>query len=186
MLEESVRSRLHGRSPRRVEGEGRALRPAAVLVPLVADPAGHSLLFTKRAPWLKRQPNEISFPGGVIDPEDPSPLAAALRESREEVGLESGDVDVLGEMDEMVTLTGFRVTPFVGAIRGPYPFQPNHEVGELILAPLTSLRDPDTLRIEMRRLPSGAHVELYHYIFEGHDIWGITGRLIKELLLLLP
>jgi 8-oxo-dGTP pyrophosphatase MutT (NUDIX family) len=164
----------------------RELRPAAVLIPLVSEPGGHQLLLTRRARDLRRQPGDISFPGGAIDEADPTPLAAALRESEEEVGLKRGDVNVLGQMDERETVTGFRITPFVGAVRGPYPFKPNHEVAELILAPIATLRQPGTLRLEYRILESGAKIRVYHYLFQGHDIWGITGRLIKELLDILP
>lgn len=184
MLIEALRARLQGRTPgAAVEA---SLRAAAVLIPLVSEPDDHRLLLTRRAASLRRQPNEISFPGGVIDAGDPSPLAAALRESREEVGLESSAVDILGQMDEMVTRTGFRVTPFVGAVAGPYPFKPNHEVSELILAPLRKLRAKDALRVETRKLGSGVEIPVYHYLYGGYDIWGITGRLLKELLSLLP
>ena len=77
------------------------------------EPVGERLLLTRRSQTLRRQPGDIAFPGGGVDPEDPSPLATALRESHEEVGLSSDDVTVLGQMDERGTVTGFCITPFV-------------------------------------------------------------------------
>jgi 8-oxo-dGTP pyrophosphatase MutT (NUDIX family) len=151
----------------------------------VSSPDGEQLLFTRRAASLRRQPGEIAFPGGTIDPTDASPLAAALRESEEEVGLKASDVVILGQMDERATVTGFRITPFVGMVEGPYHFQTNHEVEELFLVPLASLREPGVLQVEHRPF-RGARVKVYHYRYREHDIWGITGRLVKELLELVP
>lgn len=178
---ERVRRRLSSRPP----GRGpRHLRAAAVLVPIIVNPAaeGESLLLTRRSKTLRRQPGDIAFPGGAVDESDPTPLATALRESREEVGLAPNDVTVLGQMDERGTVTGFRITPFVATIQGPYPFQTNEEVEALFEVPIVALRDPARLEVESRRFSDGTRREVYHYHFEGHDIWGITGRLIKEFL----
>ena len=182
-VEDALQKVLQARSPR--ASRRKELRPAAVLIPLVSSPDNLQLLLTRRASNLRRQPGDISFPGGAIDATDPNPQAAALRESEEEVGLRRSDVVVLGQMDERETVTGFRVTPFVGAVKGPYTFRPNHEVSELIWVPLSALRRPGMLRIE-HRLHRGATVPVCHYLYEGYDIWGITGRIIKELLDLIP
>jgi 8-oxo-dGTP pyrophosphatase MutT (NUDIX family) len=106
-LVERLKERLRERIPARASA---ALRPAAVLIPLLIEPEGHSLVLTRRAEILRRQPGDISFPGGTVDPADETPLAAALRESREEVGLDSGAVTLLGQMDERGTVTGKRRT----------------------------------------------------------------------------
>ncbi len=177
-LVEKVRERLRDRVP--ANGPPR-LRPAAVLIPIVIGPAGPSLLLTRRAETLRRQPGDISFPGGAVDPSDETPLAAALRESREEVGLDSEAVTLLGQMDERGTVTGFRITPFVGAILGPYVFKPNHEVGELLKVPIATLSDPAALSVETRRV-HGLPRDVYHYRYREHDIWGITGQLVKDFL----
>ena len=182
-LEDALRRRLMSRPPARVPQSD--LRPAAVLIPLVSMPRDHQILLTRRASNLRRQPGDISFPGGAVDEDDPSPLAAALRESEEEVGLEAGKVKILGQMDERETSTGFRITPFVGSVNGRYPFRPNHEVEELIRVPLSVLRRPDTLQPEYRR-HRGRKVKVYHFLVGGYDIWGITGRLIRDFLDLLP
>ncbi len=188
-LEELIRRRLGARSPRRAVAE--TLRPAAVLVPLISEPSktseadDYKLLFTVRASSLRRQPGDISFPGGAIDREDASALTAALRESEEEVGLKRSDVDVLGQLDEMPTITGFRITPFVGLVNGPYTFHQNHEVEQLLLVPLSTLREPGAVSVEQREIGPGRRIPVYHYRYGEHDIWGITGRLVKELLELL-
>lgn len=178
-LLERLRERLERNRPRRARGE---LRPAAVLLPVIMSPESPRLLLTRRSLRLRRQPGDISFPGGAVDPQDPTPLATALRESREEVGLRSEDVTVLGQMDERGTVTGFRITPFVGAVRGPYDFRPNHEVGELLEVPIAALSDPSVLRVEKRKLRDGTIRDVYHYHYQTHDIWGITGQLVRDFL----
>ena len=201
-LEDVIRRRLQGRAPRQVATK--TLRPAAVLVPLIRETDDYRLLLTVRASSLRRQPGDISFPGGAIDADDASPLTAALRESEEEVGLEPADVDVLGQMDEIPTITGFRITPFVGLVHcvstrdsipeilpstrpdaGPYAFRRNHEVEELLFVPLAILRRPDVVSVELREIAPGCQIPVYHYRYDEHHIWGITGRLVKELLELL-
>lgn len=176
---ERVRRRLADHVPK-IGPSG--LRPAAVLMPILVSSRIDTLLLTRRSQALRRQPGDIAFPGGSVDPEDASPLATALRESREEVGLDSNDVTILGQMDARGTVTGFSITPFVAAVAGPYPFRTNREVETLIEVPITTLSDPDILEIEKRRFPDGSLRSVYHYHFDGHDIWGITGQLIKEFL----
>jgi len=183
-IEQEIRRRLEARKPRHAVSDD--LRPAAVLLPLVSEEGDYKLLLTVRAASLRRQPGDISFPGGAIDPGDASPLAAALRESEEEVGLKASDVHILGQMDEMSTITGFYITPFVGLVKGPYAFRTNHEVEELLLVPLAALREPDVVSIERREISPGQRIPIYHYRHGEHDIWGITGRLVKELIELLP
>ena len=177
-LIDKLQKRLANRKPQRGLIE---LRPAAVLIPLILASEGHRLLFTVRASNLRRQPGEISFPGGAVDVSDSSLLATALRESWEEVGLESKYVSVLGQMDERGTSNGFRITPFVGAIQAPYQFKANYEVQELLEVPLESL-NRQAPKIKYRKHSDGSSQEMYHYIYGHYDIWGITGQLVKEFL----
>lgn len=146
------------------------------------EPETETLLLTRRSASLRRQPGDIAFPGGSVEPDDESPLAAALRESHEEVGLAPDDVTVLGQMDERGTVNGFCITPFVATVSGSYPFRANHEVDALLEVPIEALTRPDVFDVEKRALPNGQIIDVYHYHFEDHDIWGITGRLIKEFL----
>ena len=103
-----------------VRPEGRVLRPAGVLIALVQGPAGWSVVLTKRASGLKHHPGQIAFPGGKVDPGDADAVAAALRESHEEVGLNPAQVRVLGTMPAHETVTGFSVTPVLGVVSGAF------------------------------------------------------------------
>src|SRR5207253_7654072 len=114
-----------------------ALRPAAVLVPLVDYPAGMSVLLTQRTAHLSAHAGQISFPGGRIEADDRDAIAAALRETEEEVGLPRDRVEVAGRLDTYVTGTGFEITPIVGFVEPPFalaidPF----EVAEAFEVPL--------------------------------------------------
>jgi 8-oxo-dGTP pyrophosphatase MutT (NUDIX family) len=184
-LVERVRERLAMRAPRASPSSSAHLRPAAVLLPILVESGGHRLLLTRRSARLRRQPGDISFPGGAVDRGDRSPLAAALRESEEEVGLAAADVTLLGQLDERGTITGFRISPFIGAVPGRYDFRPNHEVAELLSVPIDALADPSALRVEKRRLKDGSVRDVYHYQYGEHDIWGITGQLVRDFLELL-
>lgn len=92
-------------------------RAAAVLVPLVMRPQGLTVLLTQRTQHLSTHAGQVSFPGGSREPDDPTPIATALRESREEIGLDAGAVEVIGRLPDYVTGTGFRVAPVVGLVR---------------------------------------------------------------------
>lgn len=177
-----VRERLKVRTPSSSAPVRDHLRPAAVLLPILVEPGSYRLLLTRRSARLRRQPGDISFPGGAVDRGDGTPLAAALRESEEEIGLAPADVTVLGQMDERGTITGFRITPFVGAVPGPYGFRANHEVAELLAVPIDTLIDPSALRVEKRKLNDGTVRDVYHYRYGEHDIWGITGQLVRDFL----
>src|SRR5690242_18924635 len=120
-----------------------ALRPAAVLVPLINRPEGMSVLLTQRTPHLTAHAGQISFPGGRIEESDADPTEAALRETEEEVGLPRDHVRVIGRLDTYVTGTGFEITPVVGIVKVPFslaidPF----EVAEAFEVPLSFVLDP--------------------------------------------
>src|SRR4030066_2008098 len=117
---------------------------AAVLVPLFKKGDGCHLLFTKRSDQVKHHKGEISFPGGVVDEEDLELINTALREADEEIGLRKSDVQILGILDDIVTVTEFIVTPIVGLFPYPYPFKVSEvEIAELIEVPLASLLKKD-------------------------------------------
>src|SRR5947199_7873175 len=109
----------------RLPGRGGEPIPAAVLVPLVNREEGLAVLLTQRSADLPDHPGQISFPGGRVEPEDPSIPAAALREAEEEVGLQRDRVAILGELATYETVTGFRVTPVVGWVEPPFDVTPD-------------------------------------------------------------
>ena len=123
------------------------LTPAAVLVPLVDRADELTVLLTQRTEHLRDHAGQVSFPGGRIEPNDPSHEAAALREAEEEVGLPSDRVDLIGRLDRYVTRTGFEVVPVIGIVNPPFPIRPDpFEVAEVFEVPLRFLADPKTIK----------------------------------------
>ncbi|MDL2345574.1 CoA pyrophosphatase [Deinococcus sp. MIMF12] len=154
-------------------------RRAAVLVGLTREPDPRVLL-TVRSADLPTHRGQISFPGGSLDPGE-TPVQAALREADEEVGLSPTDVTVLGELDDVFTPVGFHVTPVLARIPAQPRLTLNAEVAELLLPTLGELRAAPLVR-ETRTLPGGERVPLYRYPWHGHDIWGMTARVLHDLL----
>lgn len=158
---------------------------SAVLLALFDTAEGPALLYTRRSGALRSHPGEISFPGGRVDPGDASPLAAALREAHEEVGLEARDVDVLGHLTDYLTYRDVLVCAYVVAARRGVapPAAPRslEEVDEVFTVPLAALIDPrahESLRMD--GMPPGACVHYFHV--GGRTVWGITGELTARFL----
>jgi 8-oxo-dGTP pyrophosphatase MutT (NUDIX family) len=157
-----------------------ALIPAAVLVGVLGDPAP-GVLLTKRTAHLRAHSGQVSFPGGRIDATDASPEAAALREAWEEVGLDPGYVEILGRMDEVVTGTGFRITPILALVHPGFAAKPSpHEVETVFQLPLSVLLDPAA---PTRRsiVFAGAPREFWVWPHPDHDIWGATAAILVQL-----
>jgi len=159
---------------------------AAVLVPLFKKGDGCHLLFTKRSDQVKYHKGEISFPGGVVDEEDLELISTALREADEEIGLKKNDVQIIGILDDIVTITEFIVTPIVGLFPYPYPFKVSEvEIAELIEVPLSSLLHEECFS-EREIIRGGQKEVVYAYQYEKHIIWGATARILKQFLDLIP
>jgi len=177
---DQIRNILSSRQRRVIEHPSFA--HAAVLVPLFKKGEGCHILFTKRTDQVKYHKGEISFPGGVFDEKDSGLERTALREAFEEIGLKGNDVQIVGVLDDIVTITEFIVTPFVGLFSYPYPFKLSLiEIEELIEVPLSYLLDEECFgeRIIVR----GDRKEMvYSYQYENHIIWGATARILKQFL----
>jgi 8-oxo-dGTP pyrophosphatase MutT (NUDIX family) len=159
---------------------------AAVLIPFYEKAERCHILFTKRTQQVKHHKGQISFPGGVFDEEDGDLRRTALREADEEIGMKEKDTQIIGVLDDIVTVTEFIVTPFVGLIPYPYPFQLSEvEIEELIEVPLSSLLDERCFSEGMRDDEHGKRV-IYTYQYGKHAIWGATALMLKQLLELLP
>lgn len=154
---------------------------AAVLIPIVAEAGAPQVLFTKRAADLQDHAGEISFPGGRIETHDPDPIAAALRETEEELGLPQGLFEILGVLDAYETRTGFLVSPVVGIIAPPFTLRPDpREVAEAFQVPLAHILDRANHRREERE--AGGVARRFHVIpFGPHVIWGATAGMIMSL-----
>ena len=168
-------------NPAMVLPAGRVLRPAAVLVAVWDRPDGAHVVLTKRASHLQHHPGQIAFPGGKIDPADAGPEAAALREAREEIGLDPALVEVLGHLPAHETVTGFTVTPILGHIRADFTAVPEAgEVEEVFSVPLSHLMNLANFRVEKRRW-RGEWRHYYTVPYGPYYIWGATARILHSL-----
>ena len=159
--------------------EGRVLRPAGVLAPIVQQNDGLALLLTKRSSALKHHPGQIAFPGGKQDEGDADVIAAALREAEEEIGLPRGHVDVLGTLPAHETVTSFQVTPVIGFVDDLFEIRPEAgEVDEVFAVPLTHVLDPSNYVVQSRRW-RGQHRHYYTVPYGPYYIWGATARMLR-------
>jgi 8-oxo-dGTP pyrophosphatase MutT (NUDIX family) len=183
-LKQQIRAILTSRVRHTLDASG--LISAAVLVPMLFKEGQWHVLVTLRTERVEHHKGQISFPGGACDPEDVGLEATALRETLEEIGVSPGEVEVLGVLDDMTTITDFAVTPFVGVIPHPYSYQLNEdEVEAVVEVPLSFLRDPSNLRVERRQI-QGRVYDLLFWNYGIYTIWGATARILKSLLDLIP
>ena len=158
-----------------------ATKPAAVLVPLVVHASGISVLLTQRAAEMRQHSGQIAFPGGKIDESDDSPLAAALREAEEEIGLHPRHIEPLGYLDVYQTGTGFRIQPVVGLVTPPFALALNAgEVEAAFEVPLAFLMDPAN---HLRHSRQWAGRERFYYAMPYGEryIWGATAGIVHNL-----
>jgi len=158
---------------------GGDVRPAAVLMPLVDRSQGLTVLFTRRTAHLRSHAGQISFPGGRSEPQDASPAETALRETREEIGLEPSRVEVLGFLpSQYTTRSGFIVTPVVGVVRPPFELHPERsEVDEVFEVPLAFLMDPANHR-QGSIVVEGETRQFHAIPFGDYYIWGVTAGIL--------
>ena len=156
-------------------------RRAAVLVPVIDRPAGATILLTERSASLRSHSGQIAFPGGRIDPEDASPLDAALREAEEEVALPRGFVRPLGYLDAYLSGTNFFVLPVVALVRPDAPLVPNPaEVADLFEVPLAFLMNAANHALHEREW--GGRLRRYYAIpFGDRYIWGVTAGILRNM-----
>jgi 8-oxo-dGTP pyrophosphatase MutT (NUDIX family) len=160
-----------------------ALAEAAVMVLLYPTAAGVHTVFQKRSELVLHHKGQISFPGGARDPEDESLEWAALRETHEEMGVAPESIQVLGRLDEIRTISGFRVSPFVGWFeRGDFDWRHNAvEVAYPLEVSLDHLTHPDTFVADIRSI-DGRQVEMPSYRAGEDLIWGATARIVANFL----
>lgn len=157
------------------------LFPAAVLVPLVERRGGLQVVLTQRHQGLRHHAGQVSFPGGRIEPGDSGPVAAALREAHEEVGLEPGDADPLGLLDPLVTISAFHVWPVVARVDGGFEARiDRREVDAAFEVPLEFLLDP--ANCSRAGAEFGGRMRYWsEFHYAGHRIWGATAAMLVNL-----
>jgi 8-oxo-dGTP pyrophosphatase MutT (NUDIX family) len=164
----------------RAIAEVRPIRPAAVLVPIVDRPEP-TVLLTQRTTELSSHAGQIAFPGGKIDPTDASPLAAALREAREEIGLDRRLVHPIGYLDLYMTTLGYRIVPTVARVDPHFELALNAaEVHDTFEVPLSFLMQPINHQRHSREW-NGMVRHFYAIPFADRYIWGVTAGILRNL-----
>ncbi|HSJ72998.1 MAG TPA: CoA pyrophosphatase, partial [Miltoncostaeaceae bacterium] len=171
-LAAALAATLRGRRPAELPGPGR--RAAVLLVLFDRDGESH-LLLTKRSHSVPSHPGQISLPGGVVEPHDPTPAHAALRETEEEVGIPPDALRLIGELDDVSTMvSGFIVRPFVAVADRPLsPVPSDAEVARIVEVPVADLLRADAA------LPSEPAPLALRYPLGGEDVWGATARILR-------
>lgn len=165
----------------RSEAYGCSYVPAAVLIPIIEADNQLQVLFTIRSQHLSKHAGQISFPGGRIEPTDADTTSAALRESFEEIGLQSHHASVLGALNQYVTSTGFNVTPIVALVENIFVPQCNqNEVSTTLTIPLSFLMNPANYELQTRE-EQNQQRSFYSITYETHLIWGATAAILFGL-----
>lgn len=160
---------------------GKNLKPAAVLIPLVQHDSGATVLLTQRTTTLSSHAGQIAFPGGRVDPTDAFSPLTALREAREEIGLMSNQVHLLGSMHPYATGSGYEITPVVGVLQPPLSLAANpDEVSAIFEVPLEFLMTGDNYQ-KLELDWKGSKRQTYAIPYKTHYIWGVTAGILKTL-----
>ena len=180
-MKQRLEQLLSQREPRRIINTDRV--PSAVLVPLYYKKGQYYVLLIQRTEKVKNHKGQIALPGGAYEEKDKTLLVTALRESTEEIGLSSEDAEVLGALDDEISITSyFVISPFVALVPWPYPFQVDgEETEEIIEVPIQALLDKDSLR-QGTDIVEGKPVASYFYHYQEKVIWGATARILNRFL----
>jgi len=171
--------RLDSHTAASITGES---HEAAVLAPVIERPAGTHLLFTKRAEELGEHPGQMSFPGGGREPEDETLWETALREAREEISLRPAEVDRVGRLDDIQTVSHYSVRPFVARVPDREYDPDEREVAEIAVLSVPAFLDPDNYESEFRSHPQFGEVRVHYFHVGGYTVWGATARILVQLL----
>lgn len=160
---------------------GNGAREAAVLMPLVKRGNDVNIIFTRRSDHLNDHAGQVSFPGGRIELFDKNPVAAAVRETYEEIGVEQQYVHVMGSQPTLLTTTDFLMTPIIGELLPGFSIKADaSEVAEVFEVPLSFLMDPNSHRVHQLQIPSGHGRYYFSITWQSHFIWGATAVLVRN------
>lgn len=158
------------------------LRPSAVVLLVLLRDNEIYIVFNKRSQFVEFHKGEICFPGGGKDDTDVDLKHTALRETKEEMGIDINSVELIGTMTPTVTRTGFAIKPYVGIIPDKYPYKPFiREVEEIIEIPISHLLNPENIRIESSLTINGIDT-IFSYKYDKHLIYGATARILSQFL----
>lgn len=157
------------------------LRLAAVLVPLVEHAEEPSILLTRRADHLDKHSGQVAFPGGKVEESDASPIATALREAEEEIGLDPDYVEVAGVLDTYQTGTGFLILPVVGFVRPGFSLTPDaNEVADIFEVPASIALTEASYKTDSGEW-KGRMWNFYSMDYQGYNIWGATAGMLMHI-----
>jgi 8-oxo-dGTP pyrophosphatase MutT (NUDIX family) len=179
-----IKNVLRDRTPKRIKDSLSHYLHAAVLIPLLDEEGVSKVLFTKRTDNVEHHKGQISFPGGAVEEEDGSFEDTALREAHEEIGLRRDDVEILGRIDDTLTLvSSFVIHPFVGFVVEPYDFVVNKaEVKRIIKVPLYVFH-PENPQYQRDSVEyEGMTYRAIAYAYNGDLIWGATARMMENFM----
>ncbi len=188
LTEEDIRQHLAGApDPALVElgllSDPQALRCAAVLIPLVRENGGWSVLLTARTDLVEDHKGQVAFPGGACEVEDGSPEGTALREAHEEIGLPAEGVQILGRLGDYQTISNYLVTPVVAAVDWPFPLKlESREVRRAFTIPLEFLARPGSHSEQLTEIRGQSVPLVYFEAWDGEVLWGISARMMLDLL----
>jgi len=170
--------RLADREIRKTDNPG--FRKAAVMMLVMNRNGAPSVLVTRRTDKVGTHKGQMAFPGGSVDPDDEDSLAAAYRETFEEVGVPGDKIEFLGQYDEYISIAGFHVDVFVGAVDFPVEYKFNEgEIDGYVEAPLSIFVNEEYDRTECFEFRDKEYT-VYHYLYNGYDIWGMTARILTD------
>ena len=185
-VKRALRALLTHRKPERLTGADDGYTHASVLLPLFIKDGRYWILFMRRTNTVEYHKGQVSFPGGAVDAGDESLEHTARRETFEEVGIREEDIEILGQLDDMMTMTsGFIVHPFVGMIPFPYAFRVNErEVDYLIEVPLQFFLDNSQPQ-DVTVTDGGITLHAPAFVYKDTIIWGATQRILMDFLSLI-
>ncbi|MCP4136887.1 MAG: CoA pyrophosphatase [bacterium] len=177
-FKEELRERLQERQPRSIDVAEN--KPSAVKMLLMNKNGEPFVLLTKRSEKLRSHRGQVSFPGGGYDDEDESIRHTAYRETYEEVGIPSEKIEYIGQFDDYISIAGYHVSCFVGAIEHPMEYRINRdEIDAWLEAPLAMFVNKECDRTEQFH-HNGKNYTVFYYYYEGFEIWGLTARLLTD------
>ncbi|MBN2402253.1 MAG: CoA pyrophosphatase [Spirochaetes bacterium] len=177
-FKKEIKRRLENREKLQVEKSGSV--SAAVLMLLLNKNNEAHVFLTKRTQSVSNHKGQISFPGGAVEKIDRSFLDTALRETYEETGIKPGDIEIIGEFDEIISISDFHVHTFIGSIKYPYDYIINaDEIEECFEAPLSIFYNKEYYKVEDYFF-DGEHRKVYYYSYNGFEIWGMTASILTR------